>query len=95
MRVLPTLSLVTCALLLSACAGMGSFKDFDANRNGGITREEADRKRALADIFDGADDNGDGHLDEEEFDLAKTAIELGRGDQKRRKMNTERGGPVR
>lgn len=89
------LSVITCTVLLSSCAGMGSFEDFDSNHDGGVSRDEAGSKQALADIFNSADDNSDGRLDEDEFALARTAIERGRGDQKRRKTITETGGPER
>ena len=46
----------------------GSFDTLDANRDGRISMPEASVDPKLAESFSTADKNGDGYLDNEEFD---------------------------
>ena len=45
-----------------------SFKELDANKDGRISMPEASADPALVEIFSAADKNGDGYLDNAEFD---------------------------
>lgn len=51
-----------------------SFDSLDANKDGRISMPEASADAKLVEVFSTADKNGDGYLDEAEFnDAAKTA----------------------
>jgi len=67
----------------------------DDNQDGDISRDEASRSEPLAALFNSADDNKDGVLDEEEYDIVHQAILENRGatGHERRRMMTEKGGP--
>lgn len=90
-----TLIVALSLVMLSGCATAETFKEFDADGSGLISKSEADQARNLADIFQTADFNEDGGLDTEEFALAEEAIKRGRTSEKRRLMGTEKGGPKR
>jgi hypothetical protein len=85
------LTIVLCALLAS-CATVDTFQEFDADEDGVISRTEASTSRDLDALFGSADDNGDGHLDDQEYALAEKAISGSRKQEKRRLMSTEKGG---
>jgi len=95
MKINPSVVL-SLAILLPACASLGTFQDMDANQDGGISREEASNSESLTGLFNSADDNDDGVLDEHEYVLVHQVItrrlEPGTGAPKRRKMMTEKGG---
>jgi EF hand len=62
---------IAAALLLASCTAMGSgvprFSKLDADSDAKISREEAAKSPELMLIFDSADTNGDGFLDDTEF----------------------------
>lgn len=62
-------------LLISSCASLGSFQDLDVDNDGGINREEAGVSGRLMEMFETADDNNDGVLDQDEFADVKTILE--------------------
>lgn len=63
------------SLLLSACAtALGSFEDVDTNRDGGISVGEVQRSEDLAALFNSADDDQDGVLNQEEYALVREVI---------------------
>jgi Ca2+-binding EF-hand superfamily protein len=90
----PTLLLaVACAVVLSACAGLGTFQEMDADHDGAISREEAGNSK-LSSLFDSADDDRDGLLDEEEYGLAYRVITQRHPENtQRRRTMIEKGGP--
>ena len=64
------LALTALALLVSSVAVSGdkmSYKDFDANKDGNISPEEAAASPALTDQWTVLDANADGMLDQAEF----------------------------
>ncbi|TDU32632.1 EF hand domain-containing protein [Panacagrimonas perspica] len=80
-------------LFLPGCVSSGKFKNMDDDSSGGISRQEASHSQALADLFNSADENNDGVLDEEEYALVYQVISKNRAPtQQRRKMMTEKGG---
>jgi hypothetical protein len=83
---------VASVIVLASCRTMETFQDLDTDQDGVITRQEAAESRKLSMVFRSADDNHDGHLDQEEFDLAQRAIEGSRRSEKRLPMKTELGG---
>ena len=80
------------SIVFSACASRGSFSEIDADQDQVVTVEEAAQDRQLSDLFTSADDDKDGVLDREEFELARKVIEGSRRSEKRRSMMTEKGG---
>jgi hypothetical protein len=66
----------------------------DGNRDGVVSREEAASSKSLSELFDSADDDRDGVLNAEEYDLAYRVITQKHPDTaQRRKTMTEKGGP--
>ncbi len=61
-------------LLLAACATLGPFEQVDANRDGGISPEEAQRSEDLSALFNSADDDQDGVLNHEEYEIVRDVI---------------------
>jgi EF hand domain-containing protein len=49
----------------------GTFDSYDANKDGRISMPEAAADPKLVETFSTADKNGDGYLDNAEFDAAK------------------------
>lgn len=86
-----TLIAIACCFL-SACASVATFQDTDTDGDGAITREEAASSKPLSSLFNSADDNKDGALDEEEFALAQKVIVGTRRSEPRRRTMTEKGG---
>ncbi|MDP3209639.1 MAG: hypothetical protein Q8M65_10855 [Rhodoglobus sp.] len=62
------------ATLLAACAALGPFEKVDSNGDGGISREEARRSEDLVALFDSADDDQDGVLNPEEYELVREVL---------------------
>lgn len=62
------------SLLLAACVTLGSFDKLDVDHNGGISPEEAARSEDLASLFNTADDDQDGVLNPEEYELVRDVI---------------------
>ena len=52
----------------TAAGQSGSFEAFDANKDGRISLPEASADPKLVETFSAADKNGDGYLDNAEFD---------------------------
>ena len=77
---------------LSACATLGTFNETDADGDGMISSREASESSELSSLFNSADDNKDGALDEDEYELALKVIKGSRRSEKRRKTMTEQGG---
>lgn len=77
---------------LPACASVATFEDTDTDGDGAITREEASSSKPLSSMFNSADDNKDGALDAEEFELAQKVIVGSRRSEPRRRTMTEKGG---
>lgn len=85
---------IVSALFLSACASLGTFQDMDVDHDGAISRDEASPSGSLVSLFNSADENDDGVLDEEEYALVHQVLTQNSGTEtKRRKMMTEKGGP--
>lgn len=79
------------SLLLSACSSLGPFKEADANQDGAVSREEAAPSEDLTSLFTSADDDRDGVLNEEEYELARRVI-LGSRETARRSPSTHGSG---
>lgn len=77
---------------LCACATLGTFNEADADDDGMISRQEASHSTDLSLLFNSADDNNDGALDEDEYELARKVIQGSRRSEKRKKTMTEQGG---
>lgn len=76
-------------ILLSACSGLRSFRDVDANQDGGVSPDEAAMtSEDLASLFDTADEDRDGVLNEEEYEFVRAYLLKGR-------TSTHRGPPRR
>jgi hypothetical protein len=77
------------ALLLSACSSLGPFKEVDTNQDGGVSRDEAEsRSEELASLFNTADEDQDGVLNEEEYEFVREYLQSQR-------TSTHRGPPKR
>lgn len=87
----PALIVIACSVL-SACASVATFEETDTDGDGAVTREEASSFEPLSSMFNSADDNKDGALDPEEFELAQKVIVGGRRSEPRRRTMTEKGG---
>lgn len=69
------LAIFPLALLIVACAtALGSFENVDANRDGGISIDEVQRSEDLIALFNTADDDQDGVLNQEEYALVREVI---------------------
>lgn len=87
------LAILSLGLMLTACASLGTFHDADVNQDGRVTREEAARSSAdLADLFDGADGDRDGALNEEEYEMARRVILQMRGSPPAQSPGHDSGG---
>lgn len=63
------------SLLLSACSSLGPFKEADANKDGGVSPDEAAaRSEDLASLFNTADEDKDGVLNEEEYEFVRAYL---------------------
>jgi len=66
-------------LLLSACSSLGPFKEADTNQDGGVSRDEAAvRSEDLASLFNTADEDKDGVLNEEEYEFVRAFLQKSR-----------------
>ena len=81
--------LLATVILLSACSGLGSFQNVDANQDGGVSPEEAaSSSEDLASLFNSADEDKDGVLNEEEYEFVRAFLRKGQ-------TSTHRGPPRR
>ncbi|WP_420466270.1 hypothetical protein [Panacagrimonas sp.] len=70
-----TISLLALLGLLSACGGLRSFRDLDANQDGRIDRVEVSQSPKVADLFDSGDDDDSGDLEPAEYDSIVLVLE--------------------
>jgi hypothetical protein len=88
----PFLAALSATTLLAGCATtLGPFADVDANRDGGVSRDEAARSADLMSLYDSADDDRDGVLSQEEYELVRKVI-LGSRETPRRPPPRSNGG---
>lgn len=80
-------------MLLAACATtLGPFAEVDANRDGGISLDEAQRSEDLVALFNSADDDQDGVLNHEEYEIVREVILRPRETSKRSPSPSTGGG---
>ena len=70
----PHIFIVLSVALIVSCASLETFEDFDVDRDGLISKEEAMQSNRLGNMFQSADDNDDNQIDEEEFALAQKVM---------------------
>lgn len=68
------LAALSLPLLLAACTTLGTFEQVDANRDNRVSPEEARQSEELSALFNSADDDQDGVLNHEEYDLVRDVI---------------------
>jgi hypothetical protein len=74
-------------VLLTACSSLGPFKEVDTNQDGHVSHEEAAlRSEDLASLFNTADEDKDGALNEEEYEFVRAFLQKSR-------TSTHRGPP--
>lgn len=67
------------SLLLSACSSLGPFKEADANQDGAVSHDEAAaRSEELASLYNTADEDQDGVLNEEEYEYVRAFLQKSR-----------------
>jgi len=84
---------LSAALLLAACSSLGPFKKVDANQDGAVSHDEAAaRSEELASLFNTADEDQDGVLNEEEYEYVRAFLQKSRTSSHRGPPKSSGGG---